>query len=177
MDFKLQILPKCILNLGFTNIHLCAYIGPSMSSMSRTSISQYSFCLISWILFVEERKLLWNFSLRKFGVSIHIIMACSNHCHLFRFYKLCWSVLCTELSRYSFENHRNILSTVCDDYRCCKTWYACLMSCLQIHWLLYPYFFPPWMLTDTKITLARVTVQLNNLEGKRTVRLYRDTEL
>jgi len=33
------------------------------------------------------------------------------------------------------------------------------------------------MLTDTKITLVRVTVQLNNLEGTRTVRLYRDTEL
>ena len=30
---------------------------------------------------------------------------------------------------------------------------------------------------DTKITVVRVTVQLHNLEGTRTVRLYRDTEL
>jgi len=43
MDFKLQILPKCILNLGFTNIHLCAYIGSSMRSMSRPSISHTPF--------------------------------------------------------------------------------------------------------------------------------------
>ena len=123
----------------------------------------YSFCLLSWVWFVKECKLLWNSSLRSFRVSVYIIMAYANHFHLFWFYKLNWSGLCTELNRCSFANHRTILSTVCCGCRCCRVCYTYLLSYLPIHWFFYSSPPPSPPNADTKITVVRVTVQLHNL--------------
>jgi hypothetical protein len=51
MTFKLWILLKCIFNLGFTNVHLCAYIVHSMRTVSRPFLSHTPFvCYLEYDL-------------------------------------------------------------------------------------------------------------------------------